>query len=266
MKELLGTDAVREWLACGGAGPVTIQGADLDALRAVLAGKSLQGCVLLGCTMAVDLRNELQANGASVVPDFGVLPPSLGGAFPTALYTVADLYAGFDPERDGSWIGSPDHDGWNFFMKDAVTPNTLTIVESAAARLHDTAIERAIARFREAHGNPSIAIMGGHDVKRSAPAFRKVVQIARDLRRKGYLVVTGGGPGLMEAGNLGAFLAAYGDDAVDTALQALPDAAFRSHRWLASGAQVRAMFNQDWTRPVPEGAASIAYRTMLYQP
>jgi predicted Rossmann-fold nucleotide-binding protein len=106
--------------------------------------------------------------------------------------------------------------------------------------------------------------MGGHDVKRSHAAYRQVATIARELRRKGFWIVTGGGPGLMEAGNLGAFLAPYPDDALDKALAGLPDRPFESHEWLATAAAVRAMFVGDWTAPVPDTGSSLAIPTWLY--
>ena len=62
-----------------------------------------------------------------------------------------------------------------------------------------------------------VAIMGGHDFKRQltkdeasagkADVYWECVAIAKMLTEKGFLILTGGGPGLMEAGNLGALLA-----------------------------------------------------------
>ena len=59
--------------------------------------------------------------------------------------------------------------------------------------------------------------MGGHDFKRQltkdeasagkADVYWECVAIAKTLTEKGFLILTCGGPGLMEAGNLGALLA-----------------------------------------------------------
>jgi predicted Rossmann-fold nucleotide-binding protein len=48
--------------------------------------------------------------------------------------------------------------------------------------------------------------MGGHATTRSSPEYRNIVHLARLLARSGFLVMTGGGPGAMEAANLGAYL------------------------------------------------------------
>ena len=60
--------------------------------------------------------------------------------------------------------------------------------------------------------------------RRNDPCFRKVALLACSLARQGYLVSTGGGPGMMEAGNLGAYLADYGKEAVEDAVATLAKA------------------------------------------
>ncbi|APR53887.1 hypothetical protein CA223_15730 [Sphingomonas koreensis] len=84
---------------------------------------------------------------------------------------------------------------------------------------HDASMERQVYAFL---GNQStIAFMGGHDRLRDDPAFTKVATLARTLRRAGKMIVTGGGPGFMEAANLSAFLAPYDDAALADAMAIL---------------------------------------------
>jgi hypothetical protein len=45
--------------------------------------------------------------------------------------------------------------------------------------------------------------MGGHSVTRDNPAYREMAQLAAHLSDNGYLIVTGGGPGIMEAAHFG---------------------------------------------------------------
>jgi predicted Rossmann-fold nucleotide-binding protein len=64
--------------------------------------------------------------------------------------------------------------------------------------------------------------MGGHAVRRDDTSYRAVTEIGYRLTAAGLMVVTGGGPGIMEAGNLGAFLTRSGERGViDRALDVL---------------------------------------------
>jgi len=68
-------------------------------------------------------------------------------------------------------------------------------------------------------GKTPVGIMGGHRTSRKSADYRQIVFLCRALARVGFLVVTGGGPGAMEAGNLGAYLAEKTDDEVEEALR-----------------------------------------------
>lgn len=51
---------------------------------------------------------------------------------------------------------------------------------------------------------PCISIFGSARTKATEPDYQKAVEIARRLIDEGYGIITGGGPGIMEAGNKGA--------------------------------------------------------------
>ncbi len=51
---------------------------------------------------------------------------------------------------------------------------------------------------------PAIAIFGSARMKRTDPTYSTAEKIARLLAKKGYNIITGGGPGIMEAANKGA--------------------------------------------------------------
>jgi len=51
---------------------------------------------------------------------------------------------------------------------------------------------------------PAVCIFGGSRAKRSGPEYKLARSVAREIARRGVTVITGGGPGIMEAGNRGA--------------------------------------------------------------
>jgi uncharacterized protein (TIGR00730 family) len=68
---------------------------------------------------------------------------------------------------------------------------------------------RILAEFVEgfealADCNPAVSIFGSARVTPEHPDYQKAEAIARQLAREGFAVITGGGPGVMEAANKGA--------------------------------------------------------------
>ena len=51
---------------------------------------------------------------------------------------------------------------------------------------------------------PAISIFGSARVREDDPMYAKATELARLLAQRGYAIITGGGPGLMEAANRGA--------------------------------------------------------------
>ncbi len=51
---------------------------------------------------------------------------------------------------------------------------------------------------------PAVSIFGSARVRPGDESYEKTVEIARKLAKNGFHIITGGGPGIMEAGNKGA--------------------------------------------------------------
>jgi len=58
--------------------------------------------------------------------------------------------------------------------------------------------------FGTHRGRKKVTIFGSARTGREEPIYQKCVTFARQLNRLGYMVITGGGPGIMQAGNEGA--------------------------------------------------------------
>ena len=184
----------------------------------------------------------------------------------TRLYRIGELYRFYRPRAPESWTRSFDHAVYCWTLGADGKARKLGAADTVAERLHDTAIGRATEDFLDACGRKVVGIMGGHDTPRDAPEFRKVAEIARRLQRRGFTIVTGGGPGLMEAANFGAFMAPYRAAAFDAALAMLAahPAAGDHAAWIASAASVRARLLGRWNGRERRESWSLGIPTWYY--
>ncbi|GAB3782942.1 LOG family protein [Nocardioides ungokensis] len=184
-----------------------VKAVDLSGRGDDLARCDVAGASFLGCTFAEGDEARIEARGGTVFPTIRGVPVD---PFRTSLYTAPELYdAPSYPDsldaRAYAWSQGPVDQ------------------ESLLARaLHDHAIDQALVEWvRPRH---LVGVMGGHTVQRGEPAYAEAARLGR-LLAAAHVVTTGGGPGAMEAANLGARLAdrprADHDEAV-TALAEVP--------------------------------------------
>jgi len=134
------------------------------------------------------------------------------------LYSRLDLFQGFDKSQPESWARTKDFEIYrHFVIEGRTTPHNPYMGMMQA--LHDNAITEATNTFIK--GRKVVAIIGDHRLPRDSATYRDIVSLARRLTRNGFLICTGGGPGAMEAGHLGALLASSNDDEVNRALTEL---------------------------------------------
>jgi predicted Rossmann-fold nucleotide-binding protein len=135
------------------------------------------------------------------------------------LYTRDELMEGWHPGADHS----ATLDGRIYQFVKAHGGRAPEMLEGLAQRLHDFFIDSALVDFLMESGAPVVGIMGGSSTMASDRNYRRVADLASSLTRRGYLVVGGGGLGIMEAANLGAYLVDCSDQERDDAVQALAD-------------------------------------------
>ncbi len=233
---------------------VVVQGVDLFDRTAAILRLSCVGGTFLGCRLGGDALEHVVDGGAVVFPR---LPDIPFDPYRPHLYEQGELLAGWVPGESSSFdddaLDSRIHAWASRHPKGRPAP----VLDALAQRLHDHAVDDALDAYLRAH-TEVVAVMGGHAVTRGDPAFRRVAELGRSMTREGWLVATGGGPGAMEAANLGAWLAPHPDDALDEALRLLRAEVDyrRADAYLSAGASVLELF--------PVGGESLAVPTWFY--
>jgi predicted Rossmann-fold nucleotide-binding protein len=120
------------------------------------------------------------------------------------------------------------------------------IKETLARALHDHSISDCMHEFLDHYDERQVVgVMGGHALQRTNPAYARIVSLSKRLTEEGYLMVTGGGPGAMEATHLGAWMAGRTDEETDKALDMMRSApAYTDEGWLDTAFEVRRQFPQ----------------------
>ncbi|GAA3003938.1 LOG family protein [Actinokineospora diospyrosa] len=198
---------------------------------------SLDGALFLGCTLRPESQRRAHAAGALLFPAVPGLPYEV---YRSHLYTPEELFEDFDPDHPETYALTPDARIYQHTREQGYPPDPL---HALAERLHDHGISEALSDILT--GMP-IAVMGGHALTRDSDGYRSAVELGVLLGQAGFTVLTGGGPGAMEAVPLGVRLADMsGVDDVVKVLSAAPkfasgttvDAA-EIGRWLAAGLAV----------------------------
>lgn len=70
----------------------------------------------------------------------------------------------------------------------------------------DTAFELDLY-FLKYTSNSYVGIIGGYDIKRDTDEFREIALVSKKLTENGYIIITEGGEGAMEAAHLGSWFA-----------------------------------------------------------
>jgi len=257
------------WAAHGSLRHVVVKGLDLRGETAFLLATNAHRAVFLGTPMETEALDHVVETGGVVFPRLRELLELPFEVYRDRLYSLPELMEGLDVGRPGSLVDDTlDGRIFRWFRERRRGEEPQGILEALAERLHDHAIDDALREFLRARPPDVVAIMGGHALARSASVYANVARLGRALARKGWLVATGGGPGAMEAGNLGAWLAPLPDEALDRALELLaPSPTFDedAELYLAFGYRVLEALSLDPRSPADgRGGESLAVPTWYY--
>ena len=244
MKELRTLAEARQFISSDEFGEAAYRDIDMRDLTELMRNRDFGSSLFLGCQLAPDIIGHLAEGGACLLRHIG------GVRFPgqrARLYTAEELFEGFDPGRPDSHLQTFDHTVYREYLESG-GELAESIKVTLARRLHDHSITEALGE--KLAGRKVVAIMGGHGLERGNPIYFTVARIARLLTQAGFLLVSGGGPGAMEACHVGAFFATRSDQLMQEAIHSMssrpvggkPKAEYSDPDWLHRAWEMRTKY------------------------
>ena len=223
LKSFLTTPSVEE---------IAVQSLNLIEIESLMLGIRFSKCLFLGCSMSDDLVHHLLP-GNFIFPILDV--PF--NTYPNRLYNQETLYHGFDRHHPATYLNTLDKIVYDYYKNSHAG---LSIKDTLAQRLHDHSITDSLHEYISGFDERKlVAIMGGHKLKRTDAMYRQIAELSKSLTEKGYLMLSGGGPGAMEATHLGAWLAGRNDRDLLGSVEILSAApTYSDPLWLATAFEV----------------------------
>ena len=156
----------------------------------------VEGLVVLGGRLPPALDAHLRAHRALIFPTDPAAPVD---PYRATLYSPDELYAGL---AQHGYEATPDFLAYQWMLDAAVHRDAFVTLLRA---IHDDSMTDALDELTE--GRPVVGVMGGHDLGRGTSGYAAAARLGHALASAGFVVATGGGPGAMEAANLGALAA-----------------------------------------------------------
>ncbi|NYE34901.1 putative Rossmann-fold nucleotide-binding protein [Nocardioides cavernae] len=175
-----------------------VVGLDLTERGPVVLERSLAQSLFLGCTFADGDDDAVRRAGGIVLHDLPGIPVD---PYRATLYAPRDLY---DTPR---YEDSADARAYAWSRRGTSPEDTL------AMALHDHHVDAALATW--VTDRRIVGVMGGHALERGSEAYADAARLGHALGER-LTVATGGGPGAMEAANLGAYVPGDLDAALAT--------------------------------------------------
>lgn len=236
-----------------------IQGLDFKHDDIDWTNINVKGATFLGCKLKKEDAIHLISSGAVVYPRFSKLPYK---PHRPDLYTWQEL---LEPVAEDSG-DTVDLKIYNHFLQ---TKNNPPMDEAMAQRIHDYSIDVALRNIIEYDESGMtqkkiVGFMGGHSARRGSEFYTKVAIAARQFSELGYFVATGGGPGIMEAANLGAYFGKFSEEDLIDAITELSDLCYDEEGqldYLCPNYFDRA---RSVLKKYPDGKESLAIPTWFY--
>lgn len=215
---------------------VAVQSLNLNKVEKLMLTVNFSKSLFLGCTMSDELLHHLLPNNFI----FPLLEVPFN-TYPNKLYNKISLYNGFNHENPQTYTQTLDKVVYDYYRQ-SLKKNS--IKDTLAQRLHDHSITDSLHEFISNYDERRlVAIMGGHKVKRTDAIYIQVAQLSKTLTESGYLMLSGGGPGAMEATHFGAWMAGFSEDNLLDAIEILAEAPIYSDaNWLATSFRVMEKF------------------------
>ena len=165
--------------------------------------------------------------------------------FREELYSASSLYKGYEPSKPGSFKDCYDQQVYRHYL--SMGKSATDIKETLGRTLHDHSMTNAMNDFLSQYDERQVVgFMGGHGLLRTDESYRQIVFVSKTLTENDCLMVSGGGPGAMEATHLGAWMAGRTDTETDDAIHLLKEApSFNDKEWLKTALQVMDKYPQD---------------------
>lgn len=227
----------------------TIRNIDFTKVKIQWHSVKIEHCTFIGCDFENRDLKHLIERDAIILHEPKTIPYQV---YRNRLYSYTELNA----PLGGKTL---DEQIYLHFVKHSQRRN---INESLYQRTHDHAIDEALYELLDIPTDGGfkkkiVGFMGGHSVRRDSTEFWQAAELAWRVAKEDYYVVTGGGPGIMEAANMGAYFAAYSIEDLEEAIQYIqksPSYKDVNYEKLA----------QETIKKYPNGAESLAIPTWFY--
>ena len=227
---------------------------NLDFTReSVSEDLAFEECIFLGCALSQSVKGRI-AESCYILPRM----ESEYNPFRSKLYSAQELYAGFDRFSPESYEDTFDSRVYKCYMR--YGRQTRDISRTLMRTLHDHSITNALNdMIGEYEPRQVVAVMGGHAMRRDEGRYLDIAHISKSLTERGLLIISGGGPGAMEAAHLGAWMAGREDEELCEAVRFLSSApTYKDRQWLSLSFKVMERY------PRRESFRSIGIPTWFY--